>query len=81
MTICSCAPFSVEHARLHIPPNLSELFRKYSKRQLLRQRRSQTLLHGLRNSEEVSVQAVVKLIDETNAGLEQEALLVDHLTL
>jgi hypothetical protein len=68
-------------ARLYVPPNLSVLFRKYSNRQLLRQARSQNLLQRLRNSDDASVKVVVELMDETNAALEQEALLVDHPSL
>lgn len=64
---------------LHIPPNLEELFANYSKQMLLENRRSQTLLAKIRYSESLEVQRVVELIDKYNAGLEQEALLIDNL--
>jgi hypothetical protein len=62
---------------LHIPPNLEELFAKYSKQKLLEKPRSQMLLTKVRHSDSPQVQKVVELIDKHNAGLEQEALLID----
>jgi hypothetical protein len=63
---------------LYLPPNLKELFAKYSKRQLLEKRKSQVLLAKVRRSDSSEVQKVVRLIDKHNAGLEQEALLIDQ---
>lgn len=65
-----------EQVQLYLPSNLSELFRRYSKRKLLEQRKSQAILQDLRKIKDSSVQAIVSLMDETNAGLEQEALLI-----
>jgi hypothetical protein len=68
--------------RLHIPLNLEELFAKYSKRQLLEKRKSQVLLSKVRRSDSPDVQKVIGLIDKHNAGLEQEALLIqNHLAI
>jgi hypothetical protein len=64
--------------RLHIPVDLEELFARYSKRQLLKKRKSQMLLVKLRRSDSTEVQKVVTLIDKHNAGLEQEALLIEE---
>jgi hypothetical protein len=65
-------------AHLHIPLNLEDLFKKYSKRELLEKRKSQILLRKLRSSNSPEVQKVVGFIDKHNAGLEQEALLIDN---
>lgn len=62
---------------LYLPENLDELFARYSKRQLLQKRKSQVLLAKLRRSDCSEVQRVVGFMDKYNAGLEQEALLVD----
>lgn len=66
-----------ERAKLYIPTNLAELFRKYSKRDLLVGAMSQKLLAGLRESGDTAVQRVIELIERHNGGLEQEALLID----
>jgi hypothetical protein len=66
--------------QLHIPVNLEELFRQYSKRKLLEKRKSQILLSKLRCSDSPAVQKVVGFIDKYNAGLEQEALLIEKTT-
>lgn len=62
---------------LHIPINLEELFRKYSKRKLMEKRKSQMILGKLRCSDSPAVQKVIGCIDKHNAGLEQEALLIE----
>jgi hypothetical protein len=68
--------------RLYLPLNLEELFAKYSKRQLLGKRKSQVLLSKVRRSDSPDVQKVIGLIDKHNAGLEQEALLIEnHLAI
>jgi hypothetical protein len=64
--------------KLHIPGNVEELFRNYSKHKLLEKRKSQRLLATLRRSNFPDVQKVVRLIDKYNAGLEQEALLIGN---
>jgi hypothetical protein len=69
-----------ERVILYLPPNLESLFAKYSKRQLLEKPKSQMLLGKLRRSNSVEVQKVVGLIDKYNAGLEQEALLIEKGT-
>lgn len=63
-------------ASLYLPSGLEDLFRRYSKRDLLGGRRSQQLLARLRTFANPEVASVVKLIDRYNAGLEQEALLI-----
>jgi hypothetical protein len=67
-------------AHLHIPVDLEELFRKYSKRKLLEKHKSQVLLNKLRCSDSSAVQRVIGFIDKHNAGLEQEALLIEQPT-
>jgi hypothetical protein len=62
---------------LYIPSNVEELFAKYSKRKLLEKRRSQMLLATVRCSDSPEVQRIVELMDKHNAGLEQEALLIE----
>jgi hypothetical protein len=63
--------------RLHLPENLDDLFTRYSKRELLEKRKNQVLLAKARQSECSQIREVVALIDKYNAGLEQEALLID----
>lgn len=65
-----------ERVSLYLPEDLPALFRKYSNPKLLQRRKSQFLLQRLRKTEDRSVRKVIRLIEETNAGLEQEALLV-----
>lgn len=62
-------------AQLYVPRNLGDLFRRFSNRELLKKPKSQRLLAGLRTSNLSEVQAVVRLIDSHNAGLEQEVLI------
>lgn len=62
---------------LHLPPPLAEAFRTFGNRKLLRNRPAQSLLADLRSSPLPEVQSVIRLIDDYNCGLEQEALLVD----
>jgi hypothetical protein len=64
-----------DRANLHVPADLEQRFRKFARRELLGNRTSQSLLAKLRSSALPEVQAVVRLIDTCNAGLEQEALL------
>ncbi len=63
-------------ARLHLPVDLADRFERFSNRGLLYKGNSQAMLAQLRRSELPEVRRVVKLIDQHNAGLEQEALLL-----
>jgi len=62
---------------LHLLPNLAELFQTYGNPSLLKRSRSQALLQRLRQVEDASLKTVLAHIDETNAGLEHEGLLID----
>jgi hypothetical protein len=66
-----------ERIALYVPSNLEKYFEKFSNRTLLAAANSQTLLHYLRQSKDSQIQMVVGVIDKNNAGLEQEALLLD----
>ena len=61
----------------YLPPDLEARFERFSNRELLKKVNSQAMLAQLRRSELPSVRHVVELIDRHNAGLEQEALLLD----
>jgi hypothetical protein len=63
-------------AMLHLPENLGCSFEHFSKRALLHRRASQKLLPRVRSSAIAEVKTVLKLIDDHNAGLEQEQLLL-----
>lgn len=71
------------HARLglrvalYLPPDLESRFERFSNRELLKKVNSQAMLAQLRRSELPCVRHVVELINRHNAGLEQEALLLD----
>lgn len=65
---------------LHLPTDLEARFARFSNRKLLKKGNSQAMLAQLRRSDSSSVRRVVELIDRYNAGLEQEALLLDLLT-
>lgn len=62
--------------QLHLPENLADLFARHSNRELLQKPSTQSLLAKLRLSRNPQVCAVLKLIEQHNAGLEQEALLI-----
>lgn len=62
---------------LYLPSDLRARFRKYSKHSLIKRKRSLDTLRIIRSSVHPQVRDVVTLIDEYNAGLEQEALLLD----
>lgn len=66
-----------DRARLHLPSHLGEAFSRFANADLLRREASQALLPGLRTSRLPEVRTVLDLIERHNAGLEQEALLVD----
>jgi hypothetical protein len=63
-----------DRARLHIPPNLSNLVSKYGRSELLID--SEAILRRLRASVDPDVCEVIEILDETCCGLEQEALLM-----
>lgn len=62
---------------LYLPGDLRARFQKFSKHSLIKRKRSLDTLRILRSSVHPQVREVVALIDECNAGLEQEALLLD----
>jgi hypothetical protein len=62
--------------RLHLPENLADLFARHGNRELLQKPSTQTLLARLRRHLDKDVCAVLALIENHNAGLEQEALLI-----
>jgi len=62
---------------LYIPNGLGERFKQSSKRSLLFSHESQRVLARVRRSKVPSVRFVLDFIDENNAGLEQEQLLID----
>jgi hypothetical protein len=64
-----------DRATLHIPHNLEQLVRTYGRPELLRD--STTLLNRLRSSTHPDVQHVIRILDTTGCGLDQEALLLD----
>jgi hypothetical protein len=66
-----------ERIALYVPSDLEKYFDKFSNRALLGAANSQTLLRYLRRSDDSQIQTVLDLIDKHNAGLEQEALLLD----
>lgn len=63
---------------LHLPGGLEEGFRKFSNRAMLSKPHNRAMLAGLQNSPLPEVRRVVALINEHNAGLEQEALLLER---
>lgn len=67
---------TTSEAQLHLPSELPELFSRYSKQSLLAGQSSR-LLQRLRTVRHPAVQTVMELIHRNNAGLEQEALLLD----
>lgn len=62
--------------RLHVPRDLDQQFARFSNRSLLQKANSQSMLATLRRSTISELCQVVPLIDQHNAGLEQEALLL-----
>jgi hypothetical protein len=62
---------------LHLPDDLETRFAKFSNRELLEKGNSQAMLAQLRRSDLSTILRVVELIDRYNAGLEQEALLIN----
>lgn len=66
--------------RLHLPQDLHQQFARFSNRNLLKKLNSQSMLANLRRTASPEVRQVVALIDRHNAGLEQEALLLEGFT-
>jgi hypothetical protein len=70
------------HARLgkrvalYLPSEIEARFVRFSNPDLLAKTNSQATLAQLRRSESTAVRRVVEMIDRHNAGLEQEALLI-----
>lgn len=65
--------------QLHLPENLADLFARHANGELLQKPSTQSLLAKLRLSRIAEVRTVLALIEKHNAGLEQEALLIDAL--
>jgi len=63
-----------DRVRLHVPENLGDLVATYGRPELLRD--SAGVLQRLRASGDPAVRQVVRLLDETGCGLEQEVLLI-----
>lgn len=66
-----------EQASLFVPADLEARFARFSNPALLQRRNSQNLLVSLRLCSLPHVREVTALIDRHNAGLEQEALLLE----
>lgn len=64
-----------ERASLHVPANLKDLVVKYGRHGLLQD--SEAVLKRLRGTSDPAVEQVVRILDETGCGLEQEALLIN----
>jgi hypothetical protein len=65
--------------QLHLPENLANLFAHHANSELLQKPSTQSLLAKLRLSQIPEVRTVLALIENHNAGMEQEALLIDAL--
>jgi hypothetical protein len=65
--------------QLHLPANLADLFQHHANVDLLQKPSTQLLLAKLRQSQIAEVRTVLALIEKHNAGLEQEALLIETL--
>jgi len=63
--------------RLYSPQDLEQQFDRFSNRTLLKKVSSQSMLANLRRTASPEVLQVVALIERHNAGLEQEALLLN----
>ena len=66
-----------ERVNLFLPADLEARFAQFSSRKLLEKGNNQAMLAQLRRSDISSIRHVVELIDRYNAGLEQEALLIN----
>jgi len=63
--------------QLHLPENLADLFAHHANGELLQKPSTQSLLAKLRLSQITEARIVLALIEKHNAGLEQEAILID----
>jgi hypothetical protein len=66
-----------KRVRLHLPADLPARFERFSNRSLLDKANNRTLLANLHRSPVPEIRKVLELIDRHNAGLEQEALLLE----
>ena len=66
-----------KRARLHMPDDLPARFERFCNRSLLAKTSSRAVLANLRRSSVPEIRQVLELIGRHNAGLEQEALLLD----
>lgn len=65
-----------DRVRMHVPENLSRLISTLGRPELIRNPSSSSLLSRLRASDDADIKRIVKIMDETGRGLEQEALLI-----
>ena len=65
-----------ERVHLHLPADLPTRFERFSNRGLLAKPNSRALLPKLRRSRVPAIRQALELIEQHNAGLEQEALLL-----
>ena len=66
-----------KRARLYLPADLPVRFERFSNRSLLDKTNSQAMLANLRRSSVPEIRRLLELMDRHNAGLEQEALLLE----
>jgi len=69
-----------DRASLYLPSYLAEAFSRFANNDLLRREASQALLPALRANPLPEVRSVLDLIERHNAGLEQEALLLQQVS-
>ncbi len=62
---------------IYVPDSLQTMIAKYGRPELLRD--SEAILRGLRNVTDPDVMKIVRMLDETGCGLEQESLLLEIL--
>jgi hypothetical protein len=65
-----------DRVALYLPPDLETRFSLYCNRDLLARANTRAMLAHLRRSNSAEMQRIVTLIDQHNAGLEHEALLL-----
>ena len=66
-----------EAVSIYTPKTLESLFQNHSKTSLLEDAKNQRMLMELRKSEHPSIRQIIAMMDESNAGLEQEAMLIE----
>ncbi len=64
--------------QLYLPENLAALFARHGNGDLLQKSSTRSLLAKMRQSQIAEVRTVLALIERHNAGLEQEALLINQ---